>query len=107
MKAKKLGKDALAVQKKLLEAFKQEHNDIQEKHFEEVDSLRCHISSLEAELQARVEPALRIEREAREQRELAQRRRAYLRGLYDGFGCPPAQMRRAFEAYGLVEEEQD
>ena len=49
----------------------------------------------------------RIEREAREQRELAQRRRAYLRGLYDGFGCPPAQMRRAFEAYGLVEEEQD
>jgi len=49
----------------------------------------------------------RIEREAREQREMAQRRRAYLRGLYDGFGCPPAQMRRAFEAYGLVEEEHD
>ncbi|OLF72409.1 hypothetical protein AWH62_10125 [Maricaulis sp. W15] len=49
----------------------------------------------------------RIEREAREQREMAQRRRAYLRGLYDGFGCPPAQMRRAFEAYGLVEAEQE
>ncbi len=45
-----------------------------------------------------------IESEAREQRDLAQRRRAYLRGLYDGFGCPPAQMRRAFEAYGLVED---
>lgn len=46
-----------------------------------------------------------IESEAREQHDMAQRRRAYLRGLYDGFGCPPAQMRRAFEAYGLVEEE--
>lgn len=48
----------------------------------------------------------RIEREAQEQRSIAQRRRAYLRGLYDGFGCPPAQIRRAFEAYGLVEEEE-
>jgi hypothetical protein len=47
----------------------------------------------------------RIEREAREQQDMAQRRRAYLRGLYDGFGCPSAQMRRAFEAYGLVEED--
>jgi len=47
----------------------------------------------------------RIEDEAREQREMAQRRRAYLRGLYDGFGCPPHQMRRAFEAYGLIEAE--
>lgn len=47
----------------------------------------------------------RIEREADQQRDYAQRRRSYLRGLYDGFGCPPAQMRRAFEAYGLVEEE--
>lgn len=46
----------------------------------------------------------RIEREADQQRDYAQRRRGYLRGLYDGFGCPPAQMRRAFEAYGLVEE---
>tara|TARA_R110002073_G_scaffold121380_2_gene263842 strand:+ start:21939 stop:22634 length:696 start_codon:yes stop_codon:yes gene_type:complete len=45
----------------------------------------------------------RIETDAREQREMAQRRRAYLRGIYDGFGCPPLQMRRAFEAYGLVE----
>ena len=45
----------------------------------------------------------RIEDEARERREMAQRRRAYLRGLYDGFGCPAQQMRRAFEAYGLVE----
>lgn len=48
-----------------------------------------------------------IEREAREEVEMAQRRRAYLRGLYDGFGCPPAQMRRAFEAYGLIAEETD
>lgn len=47
----------------------------------------------------------RIEEEAREQREMAQRRRAYLRGLYDGFGCPSHQMRRAFEAYGLIEAE--
>lgn len=46
----------------------------------------------------------RIEQEARQQRDMAQRRRAYLRGLYDGFGCPPEQMRRAFEAYGLLEE---
>ncbi len=46
-----------------------------------------------------------IESEAQEQRDMAQRRRAYLRGLYDGFGCPPAQMRRAFEAYGLVDED--
>jgi len=49
----------------------------------------------------------RIEREAQQQREIAQRRRAYLRGLYDGFGCPPAQMRRAFEAYGLIEAEDE
>lgn len=48
-----------------------------------------------------------IEREAEEQRSIAQRRRAYLRGLYDGFGCPPAQMRRAFEAYGLIDEEDE
>lgn len=47
----------------------------------------------------------RIEQEARERRDMAQRRRAYLRGLYDGFGCPPQQMRRAFEAYGLIEPE--
>jgi hypothetical protein len=46
----------------------------------------------------------RIEDDAREQREMAQRRRAYLRGIYDGFGCPALQMRQAFAAYGLVEE---
>lgn len=46
----------------------------------------------------------RIEREAQEQRDHAQRRRAYLRGLYDGFGCPESYMERAFEAYGLIEE---
>ncbi len=48
----------------------------------------------------------RIETDARERREMAQRRRAYLRGIYDGFGCPPLQMRRAFEAYGLVDAEE-
>ncbi|WP_417491528.1 hypothetical protein [Maricaulis sp.] len=48
--------------------------------------------------------ASRIEDDARERRDMAQRRRAYLRGIYDGFGCPPAQMRRAFEDYGLLEE---
>lgn len=47
-----------------------------------------------------------IEREAQEQRDIAQRRRAYLRGLYDGFGCPPSYMRRAFEAYGLLEDDE-
>ncbi|WP_300529494.1 hypothetical protein [Maricaulis sp.] len=46
----------------------------------------------------------RIEGEAREQRDHAQRRRAYLRGLYDGFGCPESYMERAFEAYGLIEQ---
>ncbi|WP_417469018.1 hypothetical protein [Maricaulis sp.] len=46
----------------------------------------------------------RIESDARERRDMAQRRRAYLRGIYDGFGCPPAQIRRAFEDYGLLEE---
>ena len=48
----------------------------------------------------------RIEDDARERREMAQRRRAYLRGIYDGFGCPAVQMRQAFESYGLVEEAQ-
>ncbi len=46
----------------------------------------------------------RIEDDARERREMAERRRAYLRGIYDGFGCPALQMRQAFEAYGLVGE---
>jgi|GEM_PF-1204960 len=47
----------------------------------------------------------RIESEADQQRDYAQRRRAYLRGLYDGFGCPESYMRTAFEAYGLIEGE--
>ena len=47
----------------------------------------------------------RIEREAQQIRDMGQRRRAYLRGLYDGFGCPPAYMRRAFEAYQLIDPE--
>ena len=47
----------------------------------------------------------RIEDDARERREMAQRRRAYLRGIYDGFGCPPLQMRQAFQTYGLLDEE--
>ncbi|MCW5725386.1 MAG: hypothetical protein KIS81_10595 [Maricaulaceae bacterium] len=46
-----------------------------------------------------------IESAARRQREMAQKRRAYLRGLYDGFGCPPSYLRRAFDAYGLTDAE--
>ncbi|WBQ13395.1 hypothetical protein L2D00_01605 [Hyphomonadaceae bacterium BL14] len=44
-----------------------------------------------------------IERAARTERELAMKRRAYLRGLHAGFGCGPHYMQRAFEAYGLLE----
>ncbi|MHA6289138.1 hypothetical protein [Maricaulis sp. CAU 1757] len=44
-----------------------------------------------------------IEREARERQDMAQRRRAYLRGLFDGFGCDAAYMRRAFQAYNLID----
>ncbi len=46
-----------------------------------------------------------IERAARTEHELALKRRAYLRGLHAGFGCQPRYMRRAFEAYGLIEAE--
>lgn len=45
----------------------------------------------------------RIETDARERREMAQRRRAYLRGIYDGFGCPASAIRDAFVTYGLIE----
>lgn len=44
-----------------------------------------------------------IERAARTERELAMKRRAWLRGMHAGFGCQPHYMQRAFEAYGLVE----
>lgn len=44
-----------------------------------------------------------VEREAREQQDMAQRRRAYLRGIFDGFGCSADYMQRAFERYGLIE----
>ena len=42
-----------------------------------------------------------IESEAREQRTTALNRRAYLRGLFDGFGCGEAYLTRAFDEYGL------
>jgi len=42
-----------------------------------------------------------IEREARDRREMADSRRAYLRGLFDGFGCEERYLTRAFEEYGL------
>jgi hypothetical protein len=43
-----------------------------------------------------------IEREAREQRITALNRRAYLRGLFDGFGCGESYLTRAFDEYGLT-----
>ncbi len=42
-----------------------------------------------------------IEREARQQRTTALNRRAYLRGLFDGFGCGEAYLDRAFDEYDL------
>jgi len=42
-----------------------------------------------------------IEREARAQRTTALNRRAYLRGLFDGFGCQEIYLERAFNEYGL------
>ncbi|MEE2567657.1 hypothetical protein [Hyphobacterium marinum] len=43
-----------------------------------------------------------IEQEARDRREMALKRRAYLRGLFDGFGCERRELDRAFREYGLV-----
>lgn len=43
-----------------------------------------------------------IEREARDRREMALKRRAYLRGLFDGFGCERRDLDRAFRDYGLI-----
>ncbi|WP_421786176.1 hypothetical protein [Hyphobacterium sp.] len=42
-----------------------------------------------------------IEREAREQQTTALNRRAYLRGLFDGFGCGESYLTRAFDEYDL------
>lgn len=42
-----------------------------------------------------------IEREARERREMADSRRAYLRGLFDGQSCDEGYLVRAFDEYGL------
>lgn len=49
--------------------------------------------------------AAEIERAARTEHELALKRRAYLRGLHEGFGCQPRYLQRAFETYGLIEAE--
>lgn len=43
-----------------------------------------------------------IESEARRQRVMALKRRAYLRGLYDGFGCERSHLISVFEEYGLT-----
>ena len=42
-----------------------------------------------------------IERAAEARREMADSRRAYLRGLYDGFECDEMYLTRAFDEYGL------
>lgn len=47
-----------------------------------------------------------IEREARQQRQTALNRRAYLRGLFDGFGCGERYLTRAFNEYGLSREDE-
>ena len=47
--------------------------------------------------------ASEIEREARQQRIMALKRRAYLRGLYDGWGCRRSHLIEVFEEYGLTE----
>ncbi|WP_019961525.1 hypothetical protein [Woodsholea maritima] len=46
-----------------------------------------------------------IEAEARRERELALKRRAYLRGLFDGYGCERDVLVEAFETYGLTQGE--
>ena len=48
-----------------------------------------------------------IEREARAQRTTALNRRAYLRGLFDGFGCTDDYLTRAFNEYALSHPDQD
>ena len=48
-----------------------------------------------------------IESEARQRREMALKRRAYLRGLFDGYDCERGDLERVFEAYGLTEPDQD
>ena len=48
-----------------------------------------------------------IEREARAQRTTALNRRAYLRGLFDGFGCTDDYLTRAFNEYGLSTADED
>lgn len=44
----------------------------------------------------------RIEAQAREQREMAVRRRAYLRGVYDGMACERGELETVFGQYGLI-----
>tara|TARA_R110002072_G_scaffold213610_2_gene370865 strand:- start:1308 stop:1982 length:675 start_codon:yes stop_codon:yes gene_type:complete len=43
-----------------------------------------------------------IEQEARDRRQMAENRRAYLRGVFDASGCTYQQLERAFREYGLV-----
>jgi len=44
-----------------------------------------------------------IEREARRERELALKRRAYLRGRFDAMACDPAVLAETAAAYGLAD----
>ena len=50
-----------------------------------------------------VQNSARIEAEARAQREMADRRRAYLRGLFDGYGCNRRVLEQTFIRYGLAD----
>lgn len=51
-----------------------------------------------------VQNSARIEAEARAQREMADRRRAYLRGLFDGYGCNRRILEQTFIRYGLADQ---
>lgn len=53
-----------------------------------------------------VQGSARIEAEARAQREMAWARRAYLRGLFDGYGCNRRVLEQTFIRYGLAEAEE-
>lgn len=48
-----------------------------------------------------------IESAARTQHQMAVKRRSYLRGLYDGFGCEREYLVRMFDEYGLREHRVD
>ncbi|MFC4726413.1 hypothetical protein AB6B38_03055 [Glycocaulis abyssi] len=51
-----------------------------------------------------VQNSARIEAQARAQREMAWSRRAYLRGLFDGYGCNRRILEQTFIRYGLADD---